>query len=44
MVMALTLLTKQMAYRVPEQDLSFDLASIPALPKSRFVIDEVRSL
>ena len=44
MVMALTMLTQQMAYRVPDQDLSFDLASIPALPKSRFVIDEVRSL
>ena len=44
MVMALTMLTKQMAYRVPEQDLSFDLASIPALPKSRFVIDDVKSL
>ena len=43
-VMALTMLTKQMAYRVPDQDLSFDLARIPALPQSRFVIDEVRSL
>ena len=44
MVMALTMLTKQMAYCVPEQDLSIDLASIPALPKSRFVIDDVRSV
>ena len=44
MVMALTMLTKQMAYSVPEQNLSVDLASIPALPKSRFVIEGVKSL
>jgi fatty-acid peroxygenase len=29
-------------YRVPEQDLSIDMAKMPAIPASRFVISEVR--
>lgn len=39
---ALHLLTAVMAYQVPEQDLSIDLAKMPAVPESRFVISHVR--
>lgn len=36
------LLVSDMAYDVPEQDLSIDLGKMPALPKSRFVMQNVR--
>jgi fatty-acid peroxygenase len=36
------LLTREMRYTVPEQDLHIDLARMPALPGSRFVITDVR--
>jgi len=39
---ALCLLTEGMRYTVPEQDLQVDLARMPALPRSGFVIAEVR--
>jgi fatty-acid peroxygenase len=35
-------LVREMDYEVPAQDLSIDLARIPALPRSRFVMTEVR--
>lgn len=35
-------LVNSIEYDVPEQDLSVDLSRIPALPKSRFVINNVR--
>lgn len=38
---ALDLLTSKIEYQVPEQDLSLDLAQMPALPPSRFVISNV---
>lgn len=39
---AAALLTGALVYRVPDQDLSVDLSRIPALPASRFVIEQVR--
>jgi fatty-acid peroxygenase len=39
---AVRLLVNAMRYDVPEQDLRIDLARIPALPESRFVIRHVR--
>ena len=39
---ALRLLTTAMRYDVPEQDLRIDLARLPAIPRSRFVITNVR--
>ena len=39
---AMRLLTSSMRYEVPEQDLRIDLARMPALPASRFVITGVR--
>ena len=39
--LAARLLTGQMSYDVPAQDLSIDLARVPALPKSGFVIEHV---
>jgi fatty-acid peroxygenase len=38
------LLTTRMAYTVPEQDLRIDLWRVPAIPRSRFVISNVRLL
>jgi fatty-acid peroxygenase len=35
------LLAREMRYAVPDQDLTIDLARIPALPRSRFVITQV---
>jgi fatty-acid peroxygenase len=35
------LLARRLSYRVPDQDLTLDFARLPALPRSRFVIDEV---
>ncbi|WP_207461507.1 cytochrome P450 [Azospirillum sp. SYSU D00513] len=40
---AVALLTGAMRYEVPEQDLTIDLSRVPAIPKSRFVIRNVRS-
>jgi fatty-acid peroxygenase len=40
---AVRLLTTGMQFEVPEQDLSIDLSRMPAIPKSRFVIRNVRS-
>jgi fatty-acid peroxygenase len=39
---ATTILTSAMRYEVPPQDLSIDLARMPAIPASRFVIANVR--
>ncbi len=39
---AARLLTGSMSYEVPEQDLSIDLSRMPAIPRSRFVIGDVR--
>ncbi len=39
---ALEELTRALSYDVPEQDLNVDLARIPAIPRSRFVIADVR--
>ena len=41
---ALELLVKEMEYQVPEQNLKVDLSRIPAIPKSRFRISEVKKL
>ncbi|MYZ49743.1 cytochrome P450 [Propylenella binzhouense] len=43
MKMAVRLLTREMRYEVPPQDISVDLACIPALPRSGFVIEPTRS-
>lgn len=40
---AVRLLTPQMQYTVPAQDLSINLRQLPALPKSRFIIAQVRA-
>ena len=39
---ALDFLTKSLRYTVPQQDLSVSLSRLPAVPKSRLVIREVR--
>ncbi len=39
---AVLLLTKEMSYQVPPQDLYIRLSRMPAIPKSRFVISRVR--
>jgi fatty-acid peroxygenase len=41
---AVRLLTQEISYRVPAQDLSVDLRRMPARPASGFVIDDVRRL
>ena len=41
---ALRLLTSAMTYDVPEQDLRIDLSRMPAIPRSRLVISNVRAL
>lgn len=43
MKVALRMLTQEIDYRVPRQDLRMNLARMPAIPKSRFVIDKIRS-
>lgn len=40
--LALRMLTREMSYIVPEQDLQLDLSRMPALPRSRFIIESVR--
>ena len=42
MKLATEFFTRRIAYQVPEQDLSIDLSRLPALPRSRFVISNVR--
>jgi fatty-acid peroxygenase len=42
MKVALEFLTKSVTYDVPEQDLRINLSRIPAIPRSRFVIANVR--
>jgi fatty-acid peroxygenase len=39
---ALECFTQEISYNVPPQDLSVDATRLPALPRSRFVINEVR--
>lgn len=41
MKLATQVLTKRIAYEVPEQDLRIDFSRLPALPRSRFVISKV---
>ena len=41
---ALKALTQAMTYTVPEQDLSIDLSQMPALPRSRFIINHVAAI
>ncbi len=38
---AVRLLTEKIRYQVPEQDLRLDYSRLPALPKSRFIINQV---
>jgi fatty-acid peroxygenase len=40
---AVRFLTREVDYRVPDQDLSADLRRMPALPASGFVVSDVRS-
>lgn len=42
MKLALEFLTRHMRYHVPAQDLAIDYTRLPALPRSRFVIRNVR--
>ena len=39
---SLEFLTKRMTYDVPDQDLTYDMGRIPALPRSRFIMKNVR--
>lgn len=41
MEISLSLLVNEMNYEVPEQNLEIDMARIPAIPKSRFEINDV---
>jgi fatty-acid peroxygenase len=41
---AVHLLTHSMSYNVPPQDLSLNLSRLPTIPKSRFVINQVRDI
>jgi len=41
---AVRLLTREMCYEVPEQDLRIALSKMPAIPKSHFVIQHVRPI
>ena len=42
MQQALHILTEQIEYEVPPQDLSIDLARVPAMPASKFVLSNVK--
>lgn len=44
MITALRLLIQRLAYAVPPQDLAIDSSRLPALPRSKFVIENVRVL
>lgn len=37
-------LTENITYKVPEQDLNYDMARMPTMPKSRFIISEVQKI
>lgn len=37
-------LAKNMEYKVPKQNLSYSLRRIPTLPKSKFIIRNVRTI
>jgi fatty-acid peroxygenase len=41
---AVYLLVHDMQYNVPQQNLTIDMSRMPALPRSRFVISNIRSL
>lgn len=41
---ALHMLVSGMQYEVPPQDLSIDMSRLPAIPESRFIITNIRSL
>lgn len=41
---AIHLFATAMRYRVPEQDLHIDLTRMPAIPKSRVILDHVKGL
>lgn len=41
---AVDVLTRHIAYEVPEQDLRIDTSRLPALPRSRFLISRVRRI
>nr|WP_264185562.1 cytochrome P450 [Roseicella aerolata] len=43
MKVAVDFLARRIAYDVPDQDLRIELSRLPALPRSRFVISNVRS-
>ena len=42
MKLASQVLSKDIQYDVPEQDLRIDYSRLPALPRSRFIISNVR--
>jgi fatty-acid peroxygenase len=42
--LALKFLTRHMQYVIPQQDLSFSLSRMPTMPKSRFVITDVKAI
>ncbi|GAB3792572.1 cytochrome P450 [Virgibacillus kimchii] len=42
MKVSLKFLAKRIAYDVPEQDLSYSMVRMPTLPKSRFIMENVR--
>jgi fatty-acid peroxygenase len=44
MKLAVRMLTREMVYQVPRQDLSISLRRIPAMPKSRFIIRQVHAV
>lgn len=43
MKVALAFLTERMEYEVPEQDLRIDYSRLPALPRSHFIIHNVKT-
>lgn len=44
MRVAVRFLSEELAFRVPEQDLSIDRSRLPALPRSRVVLETIRML
>ncbi|WP_341853325.1 cytochrome P450 [Halobacillus karajensis] len=44
MEQSLEFLAKRIDYQVPDQDLSISMVRMPTLPKSRFVINQVRKI
>jgi fatty-acid peroxygenase len=41
---SLEYLTKEIQYKVPEQDLNFSLVRMPTLPRSRFVLTDIKKV